>query len=105
MCAAQLQGTAMSTKQMEITDDELASASFRYCDAVAELPPTLRWKMPSFHEFLSPAHTTNFNQDWISLSMTGTQRYKMLQSPHVVTLLAIYAAQRFDTNQNEGYEM
>lgn len=90
---------------MEITDDELAETSFKYCDAVAKLPPQLQKKCPSFQKFLSPANYTNFNQDIIELSITGTERYKWLQSPHAVTLLAMYAAQRFDKNEAEGYEM
>lgn len=95
----------MSTRQMEITHAQLSEASFKYCDAVAKLPPDLQKQCPTFEKFLSPANYTSFNSDPIGLSITGTVRYKMLWSPHATTLLAMYAAQRFDKNEAEGYEM
>lgn len=85
----------MTSKQIEISKDQYIESLIKYQIALAQLSPELRRKCPSnFNKFLSPANYTNFDNDSIELSLTGTERYKMIWSPHVVTLLAIYAAQR-----------
>lgn len=83
------------TSQIEISKDQYIDSLIKYHIALAQLSPELRKKCPpNFDKFLSPANYTNFDNDPIGLSVTGTERYKMVWSPHVVTLLAVYAAQR-----------
>jgi len=89
----------MSDRQMQISKDEYLEGVMKYWYAVTKLPIELQEKCPNFDKFLSPANYSNFSQEWIELSITGTNRYKMLDSPHAVTLLGIYAAQRFDNNK------
>ena len=95
----------MSSRQMEITSEEYLHAWIRYIEILITLPEDLRAVCPRFEKFLSPANYTNFSTNPVKLSITGTERYKMMLSPHVNTLLAMYAAQRFDKNNEEGYEV
>lgn len=79
---------------IEITEIEFLEARINYVEALIKLPASLRAVCPNFEKFLSPANYSNFDSNPIGLSITGTERYKMLQSPHAVTLLAMYAAKR-----------
>lgn len=79
------------SRQIEISQEEYLDAWIRYVEALTSLPANLRVVCPSFERFLSPASYTRFSSEPIGLSITGTERYKMLQSPYANTLLAVYA--------------
>lgn len=81
------------THQKEITRIQFYEAMRKYWQTVNQLPIHLQEACPNFEYFLSPAHYSNFNMDYIELSITGTKRYEALYSPHAVTLLNLYAIQ------------
>lgn len=80
-----------------ITRLQLEEASCRYWGAVRNLPSHLMAACPGFKEYLAPdTYPYLHTPSWVWLSPTGLHRYQMLQSPHVVTLLTIYALQRLE---------
>lgn len=83
-------------RSIVITQDEYNEALAKYTAMVSSLSPQLQAGCPHFEKFLSPANWTYFNRDDIYLSLTGTQRLQILDSPHAVGLLALYAAQRIE---------
>jgi len=89
----------------KITRDELIEASSKYWDTVFKLPTHLQEHCPAFKEYLTPDSYPYLHQrDIVTLSPKGVHRYEMLQSPHIVTLLTMYALQRIEAsmeNQDE----
>lgn len=80
--------------ELTITRVQLLEASARYFEAVRKLPPHLQEVCPSFKMFLVPDRYPYLHQSlYVRLSNAGLERYRMLLSPHVTTLLTIYAIQ------------
>jgi len=90
---------------MKITRGELINASSIYWTYVLKLPADLQEVCPSFKEYLAPdTYPYLYQRDQVELSPMGVYRYQMLQSPHIVTLLTLYALQRIEAsteNQDE----
>lgn len=57
---------------------------------------------PALQDFLSPAKAVpikfNYYDDHTTLSITGEQRWRMLTSPHALTLMRAWAIQRQPAN-------
>lgn len=88
---------------MEVTQVQFLTMMFRYMELKAKLPPELQKVLPLFKNFLSPANLNNFNlsyHDTEILSITGTKRWKLLESPHALTLLRAYALQHLPANES-----
>lgn len=84
----------------KITRVELLEAGDRYWTNVFKLPTHLQEACPPFKEYLVPdSYPYLYQRDWVKLSPMGVHRYQMLQSPHVLTLLTIYALQRLDEDE------
>lgn len=84
---------------MKISRDELLKASSQYWEAVLKLPRHLQEYCPRFKEYLAPdTYPYLYQRDIVTLSTLGVQRYQMLQSPHILTLLTIYAIQRLEAS-------
>lgn len=80
-----------------ITRLQLLEASALYWDAVSKLPAVLQEACPEFKDFLVPDRYPYLHQtDWVTLSTKGAGRYEMLHSPHIITLLTIYAIQSME---------
>lgn len=81
----------------KITRAELTDASALYWKHVLQLPEHLKEVCPSFKEYLVPdTYPYLYQRDIVKLSPMGVQRYEMLQSPHIFTLLTMYALQRLE---------
>jgi len=64
------------------------------------LPKHLQEACPAFKEFLAPDTYPYLGQaDYVTLSPLGVQRYKMLHSPHVLTLLTLYVLQQLEASE------
>lgn len=84
----------------KITREQLEEASSRYWTTVFKLPNHLIKVCPGFKEYLVPdTYPYLYQRDWVELSPMGIHRYQMLQSPHLLTLLTIYALQRIEPNE------
>lgn len=82
---------------MKISRAELIEASSQYWKTVFKLPPHLQEHCPAFKEYLVPdTYPYLYQRDWVKLSGMGVHRYQMLQSPHIITLLTMYALQRLE---------
>lgn len=82
----------------KISREQLEEAGYRYWSTVFKLPPHLMEVCPSFKEYLAPdTYPYLYQRDWVKLSPMGVHRYQMLLSPHIITLLTIYALQRLET--------
>lgn len=83
---------------MEIDAEQYTTMVAHYHALKESLPPHLQEQLPTtLGKFLSPANIINwrFNYNGTEeLSITGTKRWQMLQSPHALTLLKAYAVQR-----------
>lgn len=93
---------------MKITRNELIEASSQYWDAVFKLPEHLQEVCPAFKEYLVPdTYPYLYQRDWVKLSPLGVHRYGILQSPHILTLLTMYALQRLEakTKMNDSLDM
>ncbi len=80
-----------------ISREQLEEAASRYWGNVIKLPAHLAKVMPGFKTFLAPdSFPYLYQRDWVKLSPLGVHRYQILHSPHVLTLLTIYALQRLE---------
>ncbi len=87
---------------MQITRVELRVASDKYWRTVFKLPWYLQKVCPAFKEYLAPdKYPYLYQRDQVELSIKGVQRYQNLFSPHVVTLLTMYALQRIEASTGE----
>jgi hypothetical protein len=88
----------MGNPMIEISYKEYWETDRLYSKLCSQLPLKLFEIMPSFYDFLSPAHYSSCPDPHrqyiqIELSITGQRRYNMLHSPHALTLLKVYAIQ------------
>jgi len=84
---------------MKITRGELIAASDLYWKHVLKLPPHLQEVCPTFKMYLVPdTYPYLYHRDIVKLSPMGVHRYQMLQSPHIFTLLTMYALQRLEAS-------
>lgn len=91
------------TRQREITRIQFYEGMHKYWQTVNQLPTYLQEVCPNFEDFLSPAHYSNFNMDYIELSITGTKRYETLLSPHAITMINLYAIQRLQSMEDGSF--
>jgi len=83
----------------KITRVEFIEASGIYWKHVLMLPQHLMEVCPCFKEYLAPdTYPYLYQRDIVKLSPMGVYRYQILQSPHIATLLTMYALQRLEAS-------